>query len=197
MDRQPAVATESANEVVSGQTFATSSAALQVDLADDAEVVKVAIAEAGGDMPIALIPPQVPVEQLTQAETSAAELASTAVENAASLIVPALADQPFEPAALAAPDPASFAPVEVQRVAPIAPEVVPVSAPASAESTSAVPGPVDVSASLEKAGLVMIETSAVQPENAVATPSQQLGRKPRPVVVVPSEPLEIVETKRG
>jgi ribonuclease E len=57
------------------------------------------------------------------------------------------------------------------------------------------PAPVDLSASLQQAGLQMVETS-----NAVAVPAapsvtQPLGRKPKPTVVIPAEPLQMVETQ--
>ncbi len=56
---------------------------------------------------------------------------------------------------------------------------------------------VDVTASLQNAGLVMIETAAstsVAP--SYAAPAQPLGRKPKPILVTPDEPLQMVETKR-
>jgi ribonuclease E len=56
---------------------------------------------------------------------------------------------------------------------------------------------VDVAANLEQAGLVMIETAAPrgQPAAPVELPRPQLGRKPKPPVVVASEPLQMVETR--
>ncbi len=197
-DQQPAEAIEGANEVVSAQTavqtFTPSTAALQVDLADGAKVVNVANAGTGAEIPIAFIPPQTPVEPVAHAETSAPEAAIAVVENAASSSVPVAVDQLIEIAAPVAQLPPSVTPAEVQPIAPITAEIVPEVAPASPQLTFTATAPVDVSASLEKAGLVMIETSAVQP--ASAAPVQTLGRKPRPVVVVASEPLQIVETKR-
>jgi len=75
---------------------------------------------------------------------------------------------------------------------PIAPptpvSVTPIHVPA--------PAPIDMSASLQQAGLVMIETSSDKPPVAPPEqPSSPLGRKPRAVEVVASEPLQMVETK--
>ena len=53
---------------------------------------------------------------------------------------------------------------------------------------------VDISGSLEQAGLVMIETSSV-PAHPVAAPAPVLGRKPRPAPTLANEPLQMVETK--
>jgi ribonuclease E len=66
-----------------------------------------------------------------------------------------------------------------------APAPAPVPAPAAA----------DVSASLQQAGLVMIETAASAQPIIVEQTSQALGRKPKPVIVIPDEPLQRVETK--
>ena len=73
--------------------------------------------------------------------------------------------------------------------APVAPPVA-VAAPVAA---------VDLTASLQQAGLQLVETSSDKPRPAAQTaaPAQPLGRKPRPVVVIADEPLQIVETKQG
>ena len=55
--------------------------------------------------------------------------------------------------------------------------------------------PIDLSANLEQAGLVMIETQA-KPAATPAEPAPVLGRKPRPAVVIAEEPLQMVETHR-
>ncbi len=55
---------------------------------------------------------------------------------------------------------------------------------------------VDISGSLEQAGLVMIETSSAAPHPVAAPdPAPALGRKPRPAPTLASEPLQMVETK--
>jgi ribonuclease E len=60
------------------------------------------------------------------------------------------------------------------------------------------PAPVDISGSLQQAGLVMIETSNTAPRPAATPePAPALGRKPRPAPVIASEPLQMVETKNG
>jgi ribonuclease E len=57
---------------------------------------------------------------------------------------------------------------------------------------------IDVSANLEQAGLVMIETVASQVQSAapIELPKPQLGRKPKAPVIVAEEPLQMVETRR-
>ncbi|MCF8199283.1 MAG: Rne/Rng family ribonuclease [Sulfuritalea sp.] len=57
------------------------------------------------------------------------------------------------------------------------------------------PAPVDLSGSLEKAGLVMIETQAATQTEATFEPPPVLGRKPKPAQTIPDEPLQLVETK--
>jgi ribonuclease E len=58
--------------------------------------------------------------------------------------------------------------------------------------------PVDVSANLADAGLVMIETAAGKAPAAtpIELPRPQLGRKPKPQAVIVDEPLQMVETRR-
>jgi hypothetical protein len=68
-------------------------------------------------------------------------------------------------------------------VAPIAPIAVPVPE-------------VDLTADLNQAGLVMIETTGAKPAvTPVATAAPVLGRKPKPPVVIAAEPLQMVETR--
>jgi ribonuclease E len=73
--------------------------------------------------------------------------------------------------------------------------------PAPAVAPEPAPTPVEalgnLTASLEQAGLVLIETKSHQaPPVAEETFSTQpRGRKPRPPVVIPTEPLQIVETR--
>ena len=56
---------------------------------------------------------------------------------------------------------------------------------------------IDLATNLTQAGLVMIETaSATTAPVPTEVPAIPLGRKPKPVVVVPDEPLQIVETRR-
>ncbi|MDO8789827.1 MAG: Rne/Rng family ribonuclease [Sulfuritalea sp.] len=59
------------------------------------------------------------------------------------------------------------------------------------------PAPVDLSGSLQQAGLVMIETSHAAPAADSFAPAQPLGRKPKPAPVIVNEPLQMVETKNN
>jgi ribonuclease E len=59
------------------------------------------------------------------------------------------------------------------------------------------PAPVDLSGSLQQAGLVMIETSHAAPAADTFAPAQPLGRKPKPAAVIANEPLQMVETKNN
>jgi len=68
-------------------------------------------------------------------------------------------------------------------------------APAIVEATAPPAAPIDLTADLAQAGLVLIETSAAKPM-PVDVPKQPLGRKPKPVMSVADEPLQMVETRR-
>jgi ribonuclease E len=60
------------------------------------------------------------------------------------------------------------------------------------------PPPIDLSGSLQQAGLVMIETNGdAAPAAPVTAPVQALGRKPRAAAVIVDEPLQIIETKNN
>jgi ribonuclease E len=64
----------------------------------------------------------------------------------------------------------------------------------SAELESSVTAP-DLSGNLAQAGLIMVQTS--HPAPAVSfEPLQPLGRKPKPRLILPSEPLQMIETKQ-
>ncbi|MBP9798802.1 MAG: Rne/Rng family ribonuclease [Sterolibacterium sp.] len=102
-------------------------------------------------------------------------------------------------AEIALPASPAVAPVVVQP--PTAPAT---SAAPEASTTPAIPATpaaapevrVDMTASLEQAGLVLIETSATQSAPATTGGSaQKLGRKPRPAAIIASEPLQMVETR--
>ena len=82
-------------------------------------------------------------------------------------------------------------PVETVQIAPApAPVAAPAPTPVATPKENLVPD-------LAQAGLVMIETAAdkAQSVEPVITPNQPLGRKPKPVVVIPDEPLQLVETR--
>ncbi|MBI5898207.1 MAG: Rne/Rng family ribonuclease [Rhodocyclales bacterium] len=92
-----------------------------------------------------------------------------------------------------APAPVVTEPIQVIAAAPAAPAPTPdpiVLPPVPA------PAPVDLSASLQQAGLVMIETSSAAPREQPQPEAPKLGRKPRPTQVVATEPLQMVETRR-
>ncbi len=84
-------------------------------------------------------------------------------------------------------------PIQVVAAAPAAP--VPAADPIVVPAASA-PAPVDLSASLQQAGLVMIETSSATPREQPQPEAPKLGRKPRQAQVVAAEPLQMVETRR-
>ncbi len=93
--------------------------------------------------------------------------------------------------------------VEPPTIAAPAPQLV--AAPAASPAAPAMPMPVpaapvapkiDLSVSLEQSGLILVETSGnAQPSATSTAPARPLGRKPRPVAIIPSEPLQMVETK--
>ncbi|RLJ64952.1 Rne/Rng family ribonuclease [Sulfurisoma sediminicola] len=105
-----------------------------------------------------------------------------------------------EPAAV------EVAPATVEAVAAVESVTTPAEQPPLVEETAApvtvavmpeVPAAVDMSASLQQAGLVLIETAAgSRAAEPIVVPHPPLGRKPKPVSVAPSEPLQMVETKR-
>ena len=116
------------------------------------------------------------------ATTEVRETAAPIVETSAAPVVrEAPAPQPVE----------AQPPIQVVAEAVAATPVV--VAPAYVPAVPAV----DVTASLQQAGLVMIETSSsVQPIVVDSAPAPVLGRKPKPVQIIPNEPLQMVETKR-
>jgi ribonuclease E len=117
-------------------------------------------------------------------------------ETLAPVLVPTPISLPVAPLSeeIVAVQPAESAPqvttTAAEPAAPVAPVVV--SAPPPAPK-------VDLSVSLEQAGLIMIETSGDTAPPAVEfqMPAQSLGRKPRPVAVIPNEPLQMVETRNN
>ncbi len=133
----------------------------------------------------------------------------------ASAPVPDVASQEaLLPVAVAAPTVAiateSFRELPAVHSAPVAapleelrptPADTPTPAPAytAAVAPTAVATPLDISATLQETGLVMIETSrnkVVGSTEMFVAPAVQLGRKPKPAVVIPEEPLKQVETQK-
>jgi hypothetical protein len=136
------------------------------------------------------IEPSIPQE----IDSIATPLASTthvefamATEEVAAAIAPTAA----EPAAV--PE-IAVPPVIAEPVATIA---VPVEVPQPAALPPPAPAVVDVSASLQQAGLVMIETVSTPLQAAIVLPAPTLGRKPKIAPPVASEPLQMVETQRN
>ena len=134
---------------------------------------------------------------------SAAHLPSPAAPAEAAIPEPTGQQLPvsMEPAlhalVAAEPSPVAEPAVAVKLPEPVAEAVQP--APAVQAEVPAATPPADLSASLQQAGLQLVETSSTKPRPQVEamTPAPQLGRKPRPAPVIANEPLEIVETKSG
>jgi ribonuclease E len=152
------------------------------------------------DAPVAAVAPVAPVApvahwfptpvQAPPAPMPATE-AAVATEPAVITVVavspaptPVIEEPPVAPAVVS---------IQVAETAPVAPVPAadPIVIPAAAE-----PASVDLSASLQQAGLVMIETSSVTPREQPQPEAPKLGRKPRPAQVVAAEPLQMVETRR-
>jgi ribonuclease E len=92
----------------------------------------------------------------------------------------------------AAPAPAAIIPEPPPQAAPIA-QPEPQRQPVVAAQKSVV----ERAADLAQAGLVLIETTSDKPSAVpVEMPQRPLGRKPKPAVVIPEEPLQIIETRR-
>ena len=151
-------------------------------------------------------------------EPSLTEQASLALEQAAiaAEVAPAPVPLPVEAGTAEAsssaepalaPVPVAAAPMAVQESA--APEPQPLIAPepllmtAAEAAASPVPSPapampqVDIAVALEESGLVMVETSSAKVfMPATSEPEVRLGRKPKPVVSVSSEPMMQVETHK-
>ena len=111
---------------------------------------------------------------------------------------PLIAVEPLTPAVppQAAQTPVTPVAAEVPVPPPVTAETVPPVAVATDVPPPVAAAPVDLSSSLQQAGLVLIETSSTHHAAETTAPSQALGRKPRAVPVIVSEPLQIVETKR-
>ncbi|MDO9243787.1 MAG: Rne/Rng family ribonuclease [Rhodocyclaceae bacterium] len=122
----------------------------------------------------------------------------------------AVSAEPQEPAA-AMPTPAPVTsvieapvPEELIATAPAeAPTPVLISAPAAIEVPTTLPAAVgmppppvvDLTANLQQAGLQLIETSHAAVVPVTTSEAKPLGRKPKPAMVIPAEPLQMVETQ--
>jgi ribonuclease E len=119
--------------------------------------------------PVAHATPQIEASQFsTTAQTTAAEPAPTTVATTAAAPVATL-------------------------VATSATALAPAADRASTEVKSSVSAP-DFSSNLAQAGLIMVQTTHPAPTTSFE-PVQPLGRKPKPGVILPNEPLQMIETK--
>ena len=139
----------------------------------------------------------VSVPALTAPETTAPAVAPRPMPWPVPLPMPQVAEKPMaekvanvEVAAIVTDTP-MFEPEPVITAEVAVPTLSPVAAEPSA--------PIDVSANLAEAGLVMIETAAEKAHSAapIELPKPQLGRKPKAPVLVSDEPLQMVETHRN
>jgi len=137
-------------------------------------------------------PELLPVPAPAQLPMVAEQSAPINVASAAMQAIPSSDSVPVPAPAAAEPPPAAIQETSTP----------PVSAPSPAAEAAAsapvVPPPAEenLSVSLEKAGLVLIETvSKPSAETASSVAPQALGRKPKPAAVLPDEPLQMVETK--
>ncbi len=164
-------------------------------------------------------------EPAVPGEIVAAEVAQEAVDTTLTKVVTAVEPVPATPApALPPAAEVEVAQVEVAqlpvRMEPSLHPLVAAAPPDAAEpspATEAVPAvqtpavqsaekpvpsapatPVDLSVSLQQAGLQLVETSSdkARSQAQIAVPTPALGRKPRPVPVIADEPLQIVETRQ-
>jgi ribonuclease E len=134
----------------------------------------------------AAAPPPLPAVEQLPAPAAAEPGAVTAIESVTANLA---RDRDSAPIASPIPDVvrADQAPAaSVPATSPVTDPIIIPAVPAAAE--------VDISGSLEQAGLVMIETSSAA-AHPVAAPAPVLGRKPRPAPTLANEPLQMVETK--
>jgi len=128
--------------------------------------------------------PEAPVETAPAAQDVAEPAA--AVEAVAPVEAPAA-----EPVIEEAVAPVETRVTEAGEAAPASAEPAPAAAPASVAPSA----PIDLSASLEASGLVLIETRRATQDTIVAqAPAQPLGRRRRNAPVIADEPLVQVET---
>ena len=128
------------------------------------------------------------------------QVAPTATES----VTTADAAPPVEPTPMT-PPPNETAPVQAATTVVATREILLTEAPTAAVEPIIVPPmgtllvtpqpTVNLSAELEKAGLVMIETRSTPPA-PITPPSEVRGRKPKPIPVIEQEPLQMVETRR-
>jgi ribonuclease E len=163
----------------------------QAPLSEQAVAAAEAVLQAAEQAPLAFeaAAPAVPVVEAAPAPVP------LPIEEKA--IEPELASQPQEPAL--APVPVAAAPIRAEETVGVAPAPAVEAAPAPAPTPMpAPPKPqVDIAVALQESGLVMVETSREKAAMPHATePEVRLGRKPKAVVPVSSEPMMQVETRK-
>jgi hypothetical protein len=110
--------------------------------------------------------------------------------------VPTAPEKIAAPKAAAAPAPAAVIQETPAQAVPIG-QLEPRQEAQQQPATVAPKSVVERSADLAQAGLVLIETTSAKPSAApIEVPQQPLGRKPKLAVVIPEEPLQIIETRK-
>ena len=129
---------------------------------------------------------ELPIEPVASPPTE------VAVPAAAAVSIPEESVQPTSSEVISLPIVAQPQPLVIIPTPSVAPE--PTQAPAQAPAEPKA----DLSASLEQAGLVLIETRSgnAPPVPEALITGQPQGRKPRPPVAIPNEPLQMVETRQ-
>ncbi|MFN4064148.1 MAG: Rne/Rng family ribonuclease [Parazoarcus communis] len=149
-------------------------------VAPEAAPAPVDVASVAAQAPAELAEPvkPVPVEAVAEPTSAPEDLAATEAS-------------PSEASKETAP--AQEAPAPVVAVETVTQSEVRIAPPKAADASA----PIDLTGALEAVGLVMIETSADKKASfGTGAPEepQRLGRKPRPQVIIPDEPLQQVET---
>jgi ribonuclease E len=193
-EAQPSGATEALNNadvpVSTAQSDGVMSATPDFTPGAAAATTAVVIAEAhplivtAAPVVVEPVAPVVPVSPSPQELQQPILEVTPPASEVASVAVPVVEVAPAVVAAVAIPDVATVATVPTVAAEPPLPV---------AEAT-----PVDLTATLESVGLVMVQTSSsgVAASPVVAT-LQPLGRKPKPAAVVANEPLQMVETRNN
>ena len=187
---QAATVSIAAETIASTETVATEKSATPADLLPLASTpvtgLSTATATAAADSAtLAAASPTVATPQV---------MATTVQPAADSLPVTEAVSATAATAVITAPA-SSAASQETSQVSTPAPAPLEVSSPSIPETASIQLPAADLSASLEQAGLVLIETSHSSPPLQASNPAPKLGRKPRPVAVISDEPLQMVETQ--
>jgi len=189
---------EKRTEEIGAEQAQTPVAVEPVSLASEAPLALTEPVTAGLPVePVSSMPAEaaVPGSPAEQTPTAAVMPVVTAESASAEAVIPTVAAASIPAEHAPAPSiEASSLPIVV-KPQPLA--VIPTPAVAPEPTPTPVEALGDLTASLEQAGLVLIETKThhAPPVVEESFSTQSRGRKPRPPVVVPSEPLQIVETR--